>query len=77
MFSMCLQQGHTPCAVILTAKGFAPSMQARFVTHVLSEFATSLQLSGTAMQTGKKGALTLSRGAAREKLTSKQQHRSR
>lgn len=37
MFSMRLQLGRSPRAVILTGKGFAPSMQARFTTHVLNE----------------------------------------
>lgn len=37
MFAMPLEQGCTVRAVILTAKGFAPSMQARFTMHVLNK----------------------------------------
>jgi len=41
---MRLRQGGSLRAVILTGTGFAPSMQARFTTHVLNRITNSRHL---------------------------------
>lgn len=68
MFSMRLQQGRSVRAVILTVKGFAPSMQARFATHALNENYVLPKLAGGSGESGReRGQNPLIRGADRQK----------
>jgi|GEM_PF-2498203 len=59
MLPVRLRQGGSLYAVILTGTGFAPSMQARFTTHVLNSFAISRHFRERVVKVGEKGVKTL------------------